>query len=305
MLAWVSSRLSNDTVLPMTRRLAIGSWTQEAGQKGMDVRVASYLEPQQFDEFLAAISTYRSIVERPVYALLATGLQRLQSTQSMCSNVERLGGSFRALDSSLTLRIFLREVTTWLALTRLYLESERDSIASIFGAQSVQATRFVDVTHRVFDDSEGYRFLYNLRDYSQHCGPPLGGLTVSVAQDGSRVVELYLSRSELLLARFAWSKHSRLLLDQWDEQIHLVPLIKDAMRGFERIEDEVLAILIERCGEALPTLRDGISRAVAEGQGVPAIFELPTAGGGAMIWQSFPSIADLDKLQNAVEQTIQ
>jgi hypothetical protein len=103
------------------------------------------------------------------------------------------------------------EVTHWLAATRLYLESERDFIARRLGDESEQADRFVTATRRAFDSNEGYRFLYNLRDYSQHCGPPLGGLTIASLPDGSPSVELYLSRAELLLARFGWSQSPSLI----------------------------------------------------------------------------------------------
>jgi hypothetical protein len=213
----------------MTGRTAIGSWTQSAGQEGFDIHVTSHLAEGEFDRYLEAIATYRSIVERNVYQLLVRVWERLRSMRAMYSNVERVGGSFRVIDNRTISGFFLGEVTSWLAATRLYVESERDSIARLFGEGSEQAARLSTVMSSVFDANEGYRFLYNLRDYSQHCGPPLGGLTVSASPDESRSIELYLSRSELLLARFGWSRHAKALLNQWDEKILLMPLIEQAM----------------------------------------------------------------------------
>lgn len=286
----------------MTERAAIGFWTQVEGQKGLDIHVVSDLDDDEFDRYLGAVAAYRAVTERNVYQLLHRDWRRLRSMRAMYNNLERIGGSFRAVDARSVVGLFMGEVTHWLAATRLYLESERDSIARLFGSGSPQAKRFTDARHGVFDANEGYRFLYSLRDYSQHCGPPLGGLTVSSSSHGSRSVELYLSRSDLLLARFDWKWHAKALLEQWDEQVLLMPLIEQAMSGFRQIEDEVLAMLIERCGDALPLLREGIERAAVKGDGYASIFRLPsTDEDGQIAWQSFPSSSDLDRVEAAVK----
>ena len=284
-------------------RTAIGYWTQAPGQKGFDVHVVTDLTREEFDRYYEATTTYRAVTERGAYQLLLRQWDRLRSMRAMYTNLERVGGSFRAVDTRSLSVLFMGEVTSWLAATRLYLESERDSIARRFGEESEQAARVTAATNRVFDANPAYRFLYNLRDYSQHCGAPLGGLTVASQPDGSRSVDLYLSRSELLLAHFDWSRHAKTLLEEWDEQILLMPLIDEAMRGFREIEDEALAILIERCGDALATLRQGILRAaVATNDGHAAIFQLPNRNGdGEMAWQSFPTGTALDRLQHAIE----
>jgi hypothetical protein len=287
----------------MAGRAAIGFWTQAEGQAGFDIHVVSDIVDDDFDRYMEAIATYRSITERYVYQLLDRDWQRLRSMRAIYTNVERVGGSFRAVDKRTLSGLFMGEVTHWLSTTRLYLESQRDSLVRLFGDGSDQTKRFVAATNRVFDANEGYRFLYNLRDYSQHCGPPLGGLTVSSLGNGTRSVELYLSRSELLLARFGWSRHAKALLEQWDEKILLMPLIDQAMIGFREIEHEVMAMLIEHCGSALPTLREGINRATEEG-GNPAIFRLSEAGDESKVaWQSFPSSNDLDRLGSALRES--
>lgn len=285
----------------MTEHAAIGFWVQAPGQKGFDIHVSADLTDDEFNRYLGAIASYRAMVQRSTYELLLRDRHRLQSMQAMYANLERVGGSFRAVDTRTVAALFMGEVTHWLAATRLYLESERDSMARRFGDTSAQVLRFAGATSRVFDTIEGYRFLYNLRDYSQHCGPPLGGLTVASLPDGSQSVELYVSRSDLLLARFRWSRHAKELLEQWDVQILLMPLIEQAMSGFREIEDEVLAILIEGCGDALPTLREAIHRSAVEDGGHASIFRLPPHGGdGEVAWQTLPPSSGLDQLESAL-----
>jgi hypothetical protein len=82
-------------------------------------------------------------------------------------------------------------MTNWLASTRLYLESERDFILGQFGEDSEEFRRYGQITSQAFDSYPGYRFLYNLRDYAQHCGPPVSGMTVSSDPSGQRIIDMY------------------------------------------------------------------------------------------------------------------
>jgi hypothetical protein len=283
-------------------KLVLGAWDQRSDQGGVEVRVAADIRLDEFQEYLDAIQGYQSVVERPFYELLHRSWNRLTSMHSMYTNLERVGGQFRVVDRRTTAVGFAGEVTTWLAISRLYLESQRDMISRYFGKESTQLSRYREVTSYVFDANEGYRFLYNLRDYAQHCGAPLGGLTLLAADEGDSRIELYLSRSDLLLANFQWSKHTKKLLEAWPEEILLLPLMTRAMEGFQQIEDEILRILMKRCIALIEVMRHGINRvtSVVEG-GHPAVFQLPDEDTSDFLWQSFPNSSDLSKLELALE----
>ncbi len=215
------------------------------------------------------------------------------------TNLEKVGGRFRTVDTRSVSILFMGEMTNWLASTRLYLESERDFLVGQFGEGSEEFRSFKRATSRAFDTYPGYRFLYNLRDYAQHCGPPVSGMKVSRDSQGKSIIEMYLNRPELLIARFSWSHHSRTLLNVWPEQISIMPLVKEAMDGFRLIEEEVLRILIHRCDAALTKMREGIAH--TEGEGHPAVFRLPAPGSqGQLSWQTFPEPRALDLIDDAL-----
>jgi hypothetical protein len=284
----------------MSDEYILGVWRQGPDQKGMDIIESIEIGKEEFDSYVKAIAAYQSLSERPTYQILTRNHQRLAAMRDTYTNLERVGGSFRTVDKHSVNVAFMGEVTNWLTSTRLYLESERDFILRQFGDGSDQLQQYEAATSLAFDSYPGYRFLYNLRDYAQHCGPPLSGMEVKAGPKGSRAITFYLSRSELLVARFNWSRHAQELLNQWPEQISLMPLIDEAMVGFRLIEDEVLRILIRRCGEAISTMRDGIAR-VGSTDGHPAVFRLPGSNErGKLAWQTFPESSALDVIKQAL-----
>lgn len=284
-------------------RLVLGAWSQRLGERGVGFRVAAEVSADEFQRYQNAIQAYRSVVERPAYELLCRSWDRLTSMRNMYMNLGRLGGQLGLVDKRTVAVGFMGEVTTWLAVSRLYLESQRDMITRHYGKESQQLSRYRQVTRAVFDSNDGYRFLYNLRDYAQHCGPPLGGLTLTAGEDGTTRLELYLSRSDLLLASFQWSKHAKQLLDDWPEEVLLLPLIAEAMEGFQQVEDEVLRTLMERCGALIEVMNDGIDRVTAAlSEGHPAISRLPDENSRNLLWQTFPDPSSLSALGLALQE---
>jgi hypothetical protein len=283
----------------VSEEFALGVWRQAPNQEGFDVEATIEIGKEECDEYRDAISWYRALSERNTYQVLQRNYARLTSMLATYTNLERVGGSFRAVDTRSVSIIFMGEMTNWLASTRLYLESERDFLLRQFGEESEEIRSFKAVCSRAFDTYPGYRFLYNLRDYTQHCGPPVSGMNVSRGSQSKRVVEMYLSRSELLIARFNWSRHAKTLLDSWPERISVMPLVDEAMNGFRLIEEEMLRILIRRCGMALSKMREGVARIQAEGH--PSVFRLPPPGeGGQLSWQTFPELRGLDAIEEAL-----
>jgi len=277
----------------------LGVWRQEPNQKGFDIQQVVEISAAEFDDYLKAIATFRALSERSTHELLQRHWHRLTSMRRFYANVERVGGSFRAIDRRTVAVTFMGEVTNWLTTARMYLVSEEDSLSRTSRNGAEELKRYQSVCSEVFDSNAGYRFLYNLRDYAQHCGPPLGGLIVAATGNGGRTLELYISRSDLLMANFKWSRHARPLIESWPEQILLLPLLEEAMGGFRRIEDETLRILLGRCADAIPAMQQGIAR-VSHVPGHPAIFRLPDGEPTHISWQSFPEISSLESLELAL-----
>jgi hypothetical protein len=270
----------------MAIKYSIGVWRQQPQQKGMDIAAAETISKEEYEKYLAAISTYRSLVERSTYLVLAQNHLKLRAIIDTYSNIGRIGGTTRYINNRDVSLNFMGAFTNWLSMTRLYLESERDFLLRSGGDGNPELDQYTAAAAHAFDTYPGYRCLYNLRDYAQHCGVPLSGLALG-QEDGQLSIDFYLSKSELTAARFAWSRHAQQLLESWLEQISIMPLVDEAMNGYQYIEDQILAILLDRCGSVVAALRDGIERAGSQ-DGNPAVFGLPTGSGGQMSWQSFP-----------------
>src|SRR5215207_1224631 len=146
----------------MSDRFALGVWRQERGQKGFDIEPSITISADEFQGYIDAISTYRSLSERNTYQILNRNHLRLASMLKMYTNLERVGGSFRKINQRNVALLFMGEMTNWLASTRLYLESERDFLLDQFGENSDELRRYRRVTSQAFDSYPGYRFLYNL-----------------------------------------------------------------------------------------------------------------------------------------------
>ena len=280
-----------------TSDFSLGYWEQPNSEEGFRVVAPIGISQDEFEAYGRAIGAYEAVAQRRLYWLLNRNWNRLKSMRDLYANVEKVGGSFRHIDQQSLTMSFMGEVINWLAATRLYLENNRHFLAEHLGEDDDGYKGYLEITHEVFDSNPAYRFLYNLRDYSQHCGPPLGGFAVSAAKvQGRRSLELFINRSELLQASFKWKSHAKELIEQWSEKIILLPLIDEAMRGFHTIERHVLGSLLDKCVDVLPLLREGVERAGTT-SGFPAIFNFRVSDGVEMSYQSFPRFEDLERIQ--------
>jgi hypothetical protein len=285
----------------MEEDLAIGIWSQAPGQHGMDATIVRHLDADEFARYSDAIARYAELTDRSAFQLLQRNYGRLQAVLETYSNLSRVTGSLRNVNQKELGLILADQLANWLASTRTYIESQRDFVSHQFG-ESAELRLFDEARHRAFDGLAGYRFLYNLRDYAQHCNLPVSSLNISGSEEepDRRFIELRISRSALLMAHFNWNRHAKALIDQWPEQISLMPLVDEAMAGYRDIEDELLRIVIRHCGESIAVLREGIASASEGPAGYPALFRLPSGAMTSLSWQSFPLLEGLEQVARAL-----
>ncbi|WP_159001546.1 hypothetical protein [Streptomyces sp. SBT349] len=279
----------------------LGAWNQQPGQRGMDIRLAREISESECDNLIDAINAYESLTERGAFNLVIRGYSNIKMMLHAFSNAEQFGGNFRRLNRDILKESLISELTNWLAARRLYLENERNLILSQYSDASGEMDEFRQATSAAFDSREGYRFLYNLRDYVQHCGLPPGSLHVSGSTEKRRVV-LTLDKSRLLTARFNWSKHAKTLLLSWPAAIPLLPLMDEAMDGYARIEERMLRINLRRCIQLAPLLLQSL-RSFDHSGGAPALFKFSSTPLGAdsvnIATRGIPAISELGKVISA------
>ncbi|MGW3628662.1 hypothetical protein ACWD7F_00605 [Streptomyces sp. NPDC005122] len=284
----------------MTVTYAFGTWSQQPGQAGMSVNLARDIPEEEFRSHADAIQAYESLLNRSAFSLMKRSHSNIKMMISAFSDAEEYGGNFRNADKEGMKSSLLAEMTNWLAATRLYLENERDFIQANFGDKSDELKEFKAATAAAFDAHEGYRFLYDLRNYVQHCGIPAGQLTVSGKPPNRRIV-INLDRSRLMTARFKWNRHAMALLEHWPAKIPLLPLMEEAMEGYTAIEEQMMRINLRRCVNSTPLLLETLS-SFDHSEGNAAAFRMTVNSEGSMTdiaTCTFPPPSSLDSVISA------
>ena len=271
----------------------LGRWTEHDEQPRIVYHLHREVDEEMWQRLAEGAGSYRSLRERPTFEAIQRTWERLRSSRAFYENLKRYDGSFRDVNQRALVTQFMGDVTSWLAVTRLYLEAERNTVSRLFGSESSQTKRLKSVTSDAFDGSAAYRFLYNLRDYAQHCGPPLGGIEMSHNGAGEVTLMLYLDRDTLLAANFSWSSHARAFLDRAPPHVDLWPLLTEAMNAFEAIDNEAIALQLEHVAGFTADLRDAASRA-GPGDGHPMLYS--QSGDGKTTHVTLPPPEALDQV---------
>lgn len=103
-----------------------------------------------------------------------------------------------------------RILINFLSSFRTLLDHMEYNLKKIYGNESEKFKRFKNICSEQYDKYFSYRFLYKLRNYSQHCGMPVGSLTINskVSEDTNKETDEYLAvyfnRDELLNKYDSW-----------------------------------------------------------------------------------------------------
>jgi hypothetical protein len=104
-------------------------------------------------------------------------------------------------------RLFINFLSSF----RAYIDYIATYLKRKYGHTSEHASAFERCTNYFFDEFFAYRFLYKLRNYSQHCGFPISVVNYSARQEKEfdnikATLELLFDRDELLKNYSEWGK---------------------------------------------------------------------------------------------------
>ncbi len=117
---------------------------------------------------------------------------------------------------------------------RLFLDHTRYELASRFGSDSAEAKAFKAATNAEHSAQAAYRLVYDLRDYSTHCGMPPVHLAVSAHLGTTSTVDLVLDPPTLLQWR-KWHSLTKADLTQAAEPIDVCAVVDEAMSCLRRL----------------------------------------------------------------------
>jgi hypothetical protein len=160
------------------------------------------------------------------------------------------GGIPLTYDSETFLQL---RVMSFLFAARAFLDQTRTVFCHLFGSKSSEVAKFDENTHQLYDDNFSYRFLYKLRDMSQHVALPLSVFRVSYQRAGTEELvyesELKLDRDHLL--RWKEWKAVRKDVEKQPAQFDLMPLVDQEMKWLGMLCYGVFADRVDGMREGL------------------------------------------------------
>lgn len=137
-------------------------------------------------------------------------------------------------------RVFLNLLSSF----RSYLDFMDRTLKKRYGKDSAQLRNFTQICSREYDNNFSYRFLYHLRNYSQHKGYPINHISLGKRknpnnqQEVSFHFDLLISRNEIL-DNYDW----RILkqeIKSLPERIDVFPLVSSLMDSLMKIQIQVI-----------------------------------------------------------------
>jgi hypothetical protein len=129
----------------------------------------------------------------------------------------------------------------FLSSMRTYLDHTETRLKRSFGDDAERVASFKRATAREFDSAFSYRFVSKLRNYTQHCGMPLGQiLSKSELLDlrcsqATHEIDFYFERDSLL-NQFAWGQRLTPELRSLPATFPVTPHITAAIGCLTRID---------------------------------------------------------------------
>ncbi len=136
-------------------------------------------------------------------------------------------------------RLFLN----YLSSIKTFLDHIETHIHRTFGESSSEFTEFKKMLSVFYDNSFAYRFFYELRNYSQHCGLPIDNVSFTTEYERSinrikGTLQVKFNRDSLLTNHKKWKKVKADLV-KLDDEFDVTPLIWEMSHNIKEIERNV------------------------------------------------------------------
>jgi hypothetical protein len=201
---------------------------------------------------LAHIDTYIEIEE--IWDSLLSNYRALElALAEMGVDNVLMGGGNSIHDFDETRRACTRLVDNLLTTARAFLDKTPGRVRLLFGRPAQRAFRLA--TNKAYDIYSGYKFMDNLRNYAQHNGSSISGVTYNVSrQHRGEGPDALVHNAQIGIDRCrlerAFKQEAREVLDRVSDakgKIDILPLVRQYMQGL----DEVMQIVRETAKEPL------------------------------------------------------
>jgi hypothetical protein len=225
------------------------------------------IEDAERDELDQALIQLERVDVPFAYLLLERNFVELATVHQFAVLCVSLGSQFSGADRRRLVESVMNAMVNWLTALRLYLDHTETDLKRRFSDEGPQVIRFLSACRAAYDDHLGYRFMYRLRNYVQHCGLPTCKLTID--RPTGRVHPKAVQHARLLLDRDAllhgYKKWSTVQMDiqEMSPYFPLMPLAEDAMDGLRTVQNTNLRIEVDEALRAVPTVDAALKRLYA------------------------------------------
>ena len=215
--------------------------------------------------------------ERPIsdeiYAEYAAAVRFILAQQAQTSLRLVIGNytEFRALQTSMSIAFTTAQQANWpdaaqsqfhlrrillnlLNSIRLFDDHNRARIVRSYGDPSIELNSYMMARSTIYDEVPSYRFLFELRNYAQHCGEVPVQAEIHIDAAASKL-DLYFSRDELLREFKKW-KQVKSDLQAGPGRIGLDLPIEGAMAAVTRLAKSVAEIEAPKISALIERVRD-------------------------------------------------
>lgn len=197
----------------------------------------------------------------------------LTMEKCMSDHVRRLENGGMNLDI-IMLKIN-RCILNYLSSFRTYLDHTEALLKRKYGKDADQVKKFNSACSNEYDSHFSYRFLYKLRNYSQHCGMPVGNFTIVDKEDKAnggnvREFKVQFNRDSLLSNYDSWSLLVESEIIQLPPYFVVNPYFEELQQSINRIHLVLIEIRLPELTESVGFLEEMIEP--LKGQpGIPCI----------------------------------
>lgn len=133
-----------------------------------------------------------------------------------------------------------RHIMNSLSAVRTFLDQSETNLKRLYGPNSQRVKRFKEACSSAYDNHFSYRFVSELRNYVQHCGMPLGELTLHSVEVDPHTKEVHHSLAikfnrDEMLSNFRWKSQLRKEIQKLPLRFEITPHLAEMMRCLERI----------------------------------------------------------------------
>ena len=139
-------------------------------------------------------------------------------------------------------------IMNFLSSIQTFLDHTETKFKRKYGVESIETVRFKKFISNIYDSDFSYRFIYKLRNYTQHCGMPIGDISshsVGINEDTKETKEslhILFNRDELLENYDGRGTFVREELKKQQPKFDINSHIDKAMKHVEEIKKEIILI---------------------------------------------------------------